>query len=198
MLDELQAYELEALSHNRRRLINNAAKQTEIRAVRNVGELQEQGFAAYLSFYQRTGYKYLSARRRKERFCRWAATLLREPKTIVLGAYDSGGLVAVSVSYWVEETLLYATHFSHSKALRQGVSELLFHTLRLVAAGNSGIQQVFVRRYQGGNGMDQYYLMRGAKLVRKPAKLHLQPAMGWILKRCLPKQYAILSGTVAA
>jgi hypothetical protein len=196
MLDGLEEYQLGRLSHNRRRLISNAAKQLEVREVRDLHELQEQGFAAYLSFYQRTNYSYLSSRRRKGNFCRWAETLLRDPRVMVLGAYGSGGLGAVSVSYWVKETLLYATYFSHSDSLRQGASELMFHTLRLCAARTPGIQQVFVRRYQGGNGMDRYYLTRGAKIVHKPARLHLHPALNWVLKHWLPQKHALLWGAV--
>ncbi len=195
MLDELRGYALNQVSHNRRRLISNAAKLMEVRMVRNLAELQEQGFAAYTSFYRRTRYQFLRGRRRKANFDRWAATLLSEPKTMVLGAYGSGGLVAVSVSYWVEGTLFYATYFSHSTALHQGASELMFHALREAAAGTPGIQEVLVRRYQGGNGMDQYYLMRGAKLVWKPARLRLNPAMRWVLKHWWPGKYATLRGT---
>jgi hypothetical protein len=194
MLHDLTAYALDRLSHNRRRLINNAAKQMEIRVVQDLRELQEQGFAAYLSFYRRTRYHYLSDRRRKANFDRWAATLFSEPEALILGAYGSSGLAAVSVSFWVEGTLLYATHFSHSTALRQGGAELMFHTLRLAAGQTPGIQQVFVRRHQGGNSIDQYYLMRGAKLVRLPAQLQLHPALNWVLKHCLPHKYAVLRG----
>jgi len=198
MLDDLGGYARGQLSHNRRRLINAAAKHLEIRPVRELGELQEQGFAVYSSFYQRTSYRYLSSRRHKENYCRWAATLFREAKTMILGAYGSGSLMAISVSYWVKGTLLYATYFSNTAALRQGASELMFHALREGVAQIPGIRQVFVRRYQGGNGMDQYYLMRGAKLVIKPARLRLQPAVAWVLKRWVPQQYALLRGAAGA
>lgn len=195
MLDDLRGYALWQLSHNRRRLINAAAKKMEIRVVRNLGELQDQGFAAYSSFYSRTGYQYMSARRRKAVFCQWAATLLQQPKTLILGAYDCSGLTSISISYLVDATLLYATFFSQTKAMQQGAGELMFHTLREAAGRTPGIEQIFVRRYQDGNGMDNYYLMRGAKLVRKPSKLQLSPVISWVLKYCLNRQYAILHGT---
>ena len=194
MLDQLQDYALEKVSHNRRRLIKNAAKRFEIRPARNLAELETSGFAAYLSFYERTRYGYFSERRRQAVFCRWAASVLRQPKTFVLGAYGPDGLVAVSISYWVEETLIYATFFSDSAALREGAGELMFHALRETAAQTSGVEQVFVRPYQGGNGMDQYYLLRGAKLVRKPATLQLHPAISWALKLFRPGQLKRLQG----
>ncbi|MGZ5567246.1 MAG: hypothetical protein ACXWKG_09555 [Limisphaerales bacterium] len=195
MVDSSPTYSLEQLSHNRRRLINSAAEQIEIRPIRDLCELQEQGFAAYSSFYHRTGYQYLSARRKKDIFCQWAANLLCKPGALILGSYDSSGLVGVSVSYWVKDTLLYATHFSHSNALRQGAGELMIHSLRQIAAQTPGIRQIFVRRFQGGNGMDQYYLMRGAKLVHMPAKLCLNPVLNLILKHWQPQRHAILHGT---
>jgi hypothetical protein len=68
----------------------------------------------------------------------------------------------------------------------------MFHRLRELASQTPGIQEVFVRRYQGGNGIDNYYLLRGAKLVTKPCKLWIDPVSKWILKSYFPARYAIL------
>jgi hypothetical protein len=95
----------------------------------------------------------------------------------------------------VQNTLIYATNFSSATGLQAGAAELMFHALRQTVAHTPGIDQVFVRRYKGGNGMDQYYLMRGAKLVWKPAKLQLHPAIKWFFKCFQPRQYAVLRGS---
>lgn len=195
MLTELDSYGLEHVGRKRRWLINDAGKHFTIRPVRNLEQFQSQGFEAYLSFYARTGYRYLAGRRRKKEFCRWAATLLNQPKALVLGAFDADTLKAVSVSYWVQNTLIYATYFSHESALHAGAAELMLHTVRVSAGKTAGINQILARRYQGGNGMDQYYIMRGAKLVWEPANLHLHPAMNWFLKCFQRRQYAVLCGT---
>ena len=185
-------YSLGAVSHNRRRLIKSAAKLLEVRPIRDLPELQTQGYAAYAEFYRRTRYEYLASRRRAANFRQWAAAQLADPRATLLGAYRGGRLEAVSVAFWVRDTLLYASHFSTEEALRQGASELLLHALREAAARTPGIAQIFARRYQGGNGMDQYYLMRGAKLVHKPARLQLEPLMRLGLRLCRPQQYALL------
>lgn len=198
VLDSPESYALEGLSKKRRRLISIAAKQMEVRPIRDLRELQEKGFEAYVSFYQRTGYRYLSNRRREAHFRRWADTVMREPRLLILGGYGAAGLAAVSISYWVEETLIYATYFCHSDAMKQGMGELMFHTLRQIAAGMSGLRQILVRGYQGGNSMDQYYLLRGAKVLRVPAKLRLNPVIGGVLKCCLPKRYLALCGAATA
>ena len=180
------------MSHNRRRLIKSAAKKMEVRPIRDLPELQTQGYAAYRAFYHRTRYNYLASRRREADFRQWAAAQLQDPRATVLGAYKGGKLEAVSVAFWVRDTLVYASHFSGVEALREGASELLFHALREAVAGTPGIAQILVRRYQGGNGMDQYYLMRGAKLIHKPARLQLNPLVRLGLWICRPRQYALL------
>ena len=194
VLEREPDYSLEAVSHNRRRLIKSAAKKMEVRPIRDLPELQTQGYAAYAAFYRRTRYEYLAARRREVNFRHWATAQLQDPRATVLGAYWDGRLAAVSVAFWVRDTLLYATHFSGVEALRQGASELLLHALRAAVARTPGIAQILVRRYQGGNGMDQYYLMRGAKLVHKPARLQLEPLVRLGLRICRPRQYALLQG----
>jgi hypothetical protein len=193
MLENVRDYSLDAVSHNRRRLIKNAARQFVIHPMRDVAEFKEQGFVAYSSFYQRTHYKYKSERIRRDNYARWVDTILECPKAFILGGYErTGRLEAVSISYCVEETLIYSTFFSKTSALRKGIGELMFHALRETACSTPGLREVFVRRYQGGNGMDSYYLMRGARLVVKPAKVRLHPVARLILKFCFPPRYAAL------
>ena len=42
--------------------------------------------------------------------------------------------------------------------------------------------------------MDQYYLLRGAKIVRKPARLELNRFSLALLRRLKPAEYALLTG----
>ena len=116
------------------------------------------------------------------------------PGDFVLGAYSGMILAAVSVSFWVNGTLIYATLFAESEAQGKGVCELMLHELRMAAAQNTGISQILIRTYQGGNSRDQYYLLRGCKLVSKPAHLHINPVAEFLLRRFAPGAYAKLRG----
>lgn len=190
MLDGIHGYSLESLDHNRRRLIRNASKLFVVRPIIDSAEFAIGGFPAYASFYQRTGYQYKSERTRRDGYTRWAEAILDCPKAFILGGYStSGSLEAVAVSYWVGPTLIYATFFSHSDALRRGVGEAMYHTLRESAAKIPAIREICVRRYQGGNGMDKYYQLRGAKLIMKPSKVSLHPVTKMVLKACFPQHY---------
>jgi len=193
MLEGAQDYELDKLEHNRRRLIKNAGNQFVIRPIVENTEFKEAGFRAYCSFYERTHYCYKPERTKRENYAKWVDSVLQAPKTVMLGGFDlKGELRAVSLSYWVGATLTYTTFFSDTPALKQGIGELMFHALRNAASHTPGIRDVFVRYYQGGNGMDHYYLLRGAKLVNKPSRLQLDPVSRCILRFFFPARYNLL------
>jgi hypothetical protein len=194
MLDGVQDYALDKLEHNRRRLIKRAGNQFVIQPIVDITEFKEAGFRAYCSFYERTHYGYKPERTKRENYAKWVDSVLQSPKTLKLGGFDlKGELRAVSLSYWVGATLTYTTFFSDTPALKQGVGELMFHALRDAASRSPGIHDVFVRNYQGGNNMDYYYLLRGAKLVIKPSRLQLDPVSRCILRFCFPAKYNLLS-----
>lgn len=194
MLDHLQEYSLYRLGHKRRHLITQAARRFHVRPIRDLRELKEQGYKAFLSFYERTGYSYKSERRNRASFDHWAETIFRHPKAILLGGFGPDGLAAVSCSYWVDQTLVYATLFCETEALRRNVGELLFHELRQLAAQQPKIAEIFLRAYQGGNRHDRYYLLRGCKLVKKPARLEMPSPAKALLKWFLPGRHALLCG----
>jgi hypothetical protein len=192
--DELRGYSLAGVSHNRRRLIRNAARIFQVRPVLAAQELKDHGHNVYLSFYERTGYAFRADRTQKASFDAWADTLFCCPGVFVLGAYNGTSLAAVSVSFWVQKTLIYATLFAESEAQRNGVCEIMLHELRMAAAQNAGITQILIRAYQGGNNRDQYYLLRGCKLVSKPARLHINSAINALLRGFAPGTYAKMKG----
>jgi len=194
MLDQLQTYSLESLGHRRRNLIRQAARHFHVRRLDDLDELKNQGYLAYRSFYERTRYSYRSDRLVKEKFDEWAETLFRHPKAILLGGFGPAGLVAVSCSYWIKNTLNYATFYAETGCLRQNIGEVMLHELRLIAAGEPGIREILIRPYRGGESMDQYYLLRGAKIVRKPARLELNRFSLALLRRLKPAEYALLTG----
>ena len=192
--DDPREYSIEKLGHNRRQKISRAAKSFRVRRIVEFDELREHGHRAYLSFFRRTNYGYKSDRASRAGFDRWVDTLARFPKAIVLGAYRPDGLCAVSVSYWVEDTLWCASLFSDSDAANQGIGEVMLHELRQIAARQPGIGRIVMRPYRGGNNHDQYYMIRGCKIVRFPARLEIHPVIRFFVKRLLPKLYATMCG----
>jgi hypothetical protein len=200
MLDNAPDYSVESLGRRRKQLIRAAGQMFQVKPLRDLREFQRSGFNAYRSFYERTGYTHRADRKNEAAFQQWAENVFSEPKVILLGGYGPDGLVGVSRSYWVGRTLVYATLFCETNSLKKNLGELMFHELRMLAAREAGIADIFVRNYQGGNSLDNYYLMRGCKLVSKPARLVMPAAIRAGIKYFLPKQHALLAGkiTVAA
>jgi len=198
MLDGLGEYSVANLGGRRQQLIRQAGRQFQVRPLSDLREFKEQGFRVYRSFYERTKYPYGTERRNEATFHRWAETVFRHPKVVLLGGYGSDGLVGVSRSYWVDRTLFYASLFCETNALEKNVGELMFHELRMLAAQEPRIKEILVRNYQGGNSLDQYYLLRGCKLVTKPARLEMPAVIHTAIKWFLPRQHALMCGKTSA
>jgi hypothetical protein len=194
MLDNLSAYRLENLSQKRRQVIARAAKKFEVRPIANAPELKAQGHAVYLSFFQRTGYAYKAERVQKPAFDQWADDLFKSSKTLMIGGYNRGRLVAFSTWYWVERTLVYTTLVSETDAMREDIGELMFHEVRDLAGKQHGLDEIFLRNYQGGNSIDQYHLFRGAQLVRKPAQLCVPFPVLAAMRQFAPRKHELLLG----
>jgi hypothetical protein len=196
IFEDTQAYSLQSLDWNRRKHVKLAGKEFVIRPMDDVGEFKQKAYPVYLSFYERTRYKYKSERRYKDRFSCWADSLFRTPKIVVLGAYRNADLGAVSVTQWVEDTLMYSTVFCDTESLKMHVTSLMLHSVRTAVAGYEQVKQIFAGpyKYQAGKGVDDFYLVRGCKLVAKPASLHINPLATIVLKRSASEEYARLCG----
>jgi hypothetical protein len=179
-------------------LIRQAARKFQVRPVSDLQEFKDRGFHAYRSFYERTGYAYGTERKSENTFHQWAETVFNHPKVILLGGYGPAGLAGVSRSYWVDHTMVYATLFCETNAMRQNLGELMFHELRVLASQQPQIREIYVRNYQGGNSLDQYYLLRGCKLVAKPARLEVPVGARTVIRWLLPRQHALLDGQISA
>lgn len=194
MLRQPQKYALERLTHKRRQLIRRAGDFFQVRRLADPRELKGQGHRVYLSFYERTHYPYRSDRRDPAVFDAWVDSLFASPKTIVMGGFGAQGLGAICSAYWVERTLVYSTLMCETESLRRNLAELVFHHLQALAATEPGIGQILVRNYQGGNSLDQYYLMRGCELVRLPARIEMPAIIRGALRVALPHKYELLVG----
>lgn len=196
MFEEARAYSLDSLDKKRRRQVKLAAKEFEVRPVTDVEEFKRQAHPVYLSFYERTHYTVGAKRRDPAYFSAWADAIFAIPNVLILGAYREGVLGGVSLSYLINDTVFYATFFCDDEALKRYLSDLMLHSVRELAATSPEVRQVFASMFKGIRGLDDFYLLRGAALVRQPARLEINPVTNLLLKRCLPKQYRQLLGQV--
>lgn len=194
LFDETHNYSVSCLDKNRRRQVKLAAQEFTIRPVTDVAEFKQQAYPVYLSFYERTQYKVGANRRDAAYFAQWADALFKIPGVLILGAYRNGTLGGVSLSYLVKDTVFYATFFCDQDALERYLSDLMLHTARASAAVAPGVKQVVVGMYKGIRGLDDFYLLRGAKLVKQRARLEVNPLARLVLQTFLPTQYAQLLG----
>jgi len=188
-------YSVELLDHNRKRQVRLASKQFEVRPIDNVGEFKEKAYPIYLSFYERTRYEVGSARRHRHYFYHWADAIFQIPNLLILGGFRADELHGVSLSMRIDDTVVYATFFSTLESLRLFLSDLMLHSLRAAAAACPHVKQVFLGIFKGNKGLDDFYLLRGAKVVRKRAKLHIRPIWNMVLKHCMPTVHSKLLGS---
>ena len=196
MFEKAEAYSLDCLDYNRKRQAKLAAKKFIIRPITDITEFKQKAYPVYLSFYERTRYQYGSQRTKQGYFSRWADALFRISNLVILGGYHNGELGGVSLSLLVEDSLCYATFFCNIESLRLGLSDLMLHFVREAVAEGQYAKQIFAGLYKGGKGLDDFYLLRGCKLVKKPALLHINPVAKALLMRFLPEQYARLRGDI--
>lgn len=196
MFQEANAYSLNTLDHNRKRQVRQAAKQFSIGLVTDREKFKQHAYAAYLSFYERTGYRFGLQRRNRRHFSKWADALFVLPEVTILGGYGDGQLRGVSVSLLVEDTLCYAMFFCDTDSLHCGLPDLMLHSVRESVAAGKYAKRIFAGVYHGGGGVDGFYLLRGCKIVRQPAYLYLNPLSAFFLKRFAPRQYARLLGQI--
>ena len=176
----------------------SAAKIFSIREITDVNEFKEKAFPIYLSFYQRTEYKYKKERLNQYWFSGWAEAVFRFGKFLILGACRNGQLEAVWTAQLVEDTVFSTTAFSHAEALHLNVNSLLFHSLREVVASSGQAKQIFVGMYKygAGRGVDDFYLSRGCSLVQMPAALRVHPPLMALIRAFLPREHRRLAGAI--
>lgn len=194
LFENADAYTIDHLDYNRRRQVKMAAKKFAIRPVADVNEFKQKVYPIYLSFYERTGYRYGSQRRNQAFFSRWSDALFQVPGAIILGGYNGRGLRGISVSFLLEDTVCYEMFFCDTESLRMGLPDLMLHAVREAVAGEKCARQIFAGLYKGGKGVDDFYLLRGCHVVGKPAFLHVNPVAALFLKCFQRRQYNRLLG----
>jgi len=188
MFTEAQEYSLDSLDSDHRRQVRTALKRFEVRNLTDRQAFKERAYPLYLSFLKRTNYRYLAGRARKTIFERWADLLFDLPAILKLGVFAGNELSAVSVSFLVEDTVIYATFFARSEAMNYHVSSLMLHTVRQSAAVRGDVRQVFVGMCKTGKNrsVDQFYLQRGCSVQHLPARLKINPFAKLLLRTFKP------------
>ena len=189
------SYSIQSLSRNYRKNIAKAQKTLIVKPIFDKDRFIHDAYPVYLSFYARTHYRYLNSRLRPERFAEWASILFSFPELLVLGAFRQDELEGVSITYQVERSVVYATHFSSDAGLKNRASELLFHSIREMAAQNEGIENIFLGMSGGPVKLDQFKTSRGCILDSRPAFLAINPAILMFLKRGWRNKYYKLIGS---
>jgi len=195
IFDDLQSYEPKRLCRNFRRCLKAAlASGATVRRILDEQEFCEKVYPIYLSFYQRTGYRFGKSRREKAEFSKWAHVLFQFPEVVVLGAFTGPELVAVHISCLVENTLIPKALITSDRALKLEAPDLLLHCCRMSALKQPNLQQMYSGMLSKNAGMNIYKSRRGACVLALPASLHIHPLALWSIKKASPATYSRLSG----
>src|SRR5947209_90152 len=124
LFESPQSYSAGQLKKGVRYQVRRAEKTFSVRRLASADELKKKGHSVYLSFYDRTRYGYRADRVQAASFALWAEALCSFRKALILGAFEKEELMAVSVSYLVEDVIFYSTFFSKTEALSEYVSDL--------------------------------------------------------------------------
>jgi hypothetical protein len=189
-------YSVDSLRSKPRRQVRLAEEQFSVSLLTDRALFKEQAFPVYTEFYARTRYRYLAERSKKQNFDRWADAIYDYRTSLILGAYRGSQLCAVSIAHAVEDTLIYSTVFATAEALRDHVSSLLLHTVRLKAREDGSIARVYagMPKTSEAHGIDEFLMRRGCQMMTKPAYMWLNPASKLLLRWFLSGQYARLRG----
>ncbi len=185
-------YQLDALPKRLRQSIRKGLARFEVREITSVCRFVEEAWPVYLSFQARTGYGWRSDRRTREGFASWAEALFASGKVRVYGAYDRDGLAGIDSLYRVENVLLGGPTFSRTEALRDRVTDVLFHAIRTCAAECTGVSCLYLGTSASKPSLDEAKLNRGAVRWVVPAHCYVQPLVGRVLTLLYPSVKARL------
>jgi hypothetical protein len=189
-------YALDRLKPRLRGYVRSAQEQFAIRTFANSEEFKACAHPTYLEFYSRTNYGYQGSRTRKPAFDRWADAQFSDPGLVALGAWAGDLLVAASLSRVVGPVWVYSSFFASNEALRSQVANLMLHHARGQAAA-AGVTTFYagMRKFgAAGESVDEFYLRRGATVVRRPAVLHVNPVIRLLLPSVSPGVWSHLRG----
>jgi hypothetical protein len=195
IFDDVHNYEINTLPYSVRKHIKKALKNdVTVSRIVDEEEFKETAYPCYVSFYERTRYGFDRSRRTREGFSRWARTLFQFPETVILGAFLGRELVSYEIACLVEDTLFLKTLVNSDKALRLGAADLLLHSYRTSCREQPSIRAIYDSMLGQSPGINEYYLVRGARVLALPAVLHVHPLLEWLIKKVNTGIYKRLLG----
>jgi hypothetical protein len=195
VFDELQDYDMQKLPYSARKHIKKALKNNvTVSRIVDEREFCENAYPCYVSFYERTKYGFDRSRRTREGFFHWAHTLFQFPETVILGAFVGPELVSYEIGCLVEDTLFLKTLVNSDKALKLGAADLLLHTYRMSSREQPAIHAIYDSMLGQSPGINEYYMVRGARVLALPAVLHMHSGLRWLIRNVNKRIYGRLLG----
>ena len=170
--DDLQNYDLGRLNEKHRYITRKGIRNFTACQLTDREQFTEEAYGIYVSFYNRTGYEYRKERLDQACFREWAGKIFDTPGMLVIGAYREGKLSAIDISCHVEDLIIDDIFFSDTESLSLKVTDFLLHTIRETAA-SSDATYLFRGLPTGQRTLDESKIMRGCKILQKPALLRL-------------------------
>lgn len=192
--DQVRAYNLKSMDCSLRSQIRKGLRSFEFRQVSDPGVLVREGHTVYLEFLERTQYGHNNSRQDRAEFARWVEAVFRCPKVRVIGAFANGSLAAVTLSFLVRDVLFYNVYFGNKLALANRASDGMLHTIRESAGSDPRIRMVFSALAGMPRGLDRFYLLRGFRVIPRPAVFRGNPLALLALRHLAPSQYRKLVG----
>ena len=181
--DDPQSYAISKLENKTRRNVLKALKNSVVKSIDDQQEFVEAGHPVYLSFYDRTGYRWRCDRIDKEVYRRWAEVLYRYPQLKIMGCYANAKLNTVAISYFVEDVIYYATLFCNDDGLKLGASDLMLHVIRETASLCPQAKYIFLGPPGNRKGLDAFKLRRQCQILSEPALFRLNP-LALLITKC--------------
>jgi hypothetical protein len=195
VFDDIRKYEMAKLRYSAQKHIKKALKNNlTVSRITDEDEFVRKGYPTYLSFYQRTRYGFDTSRRTPEGFARWGHSLFQFPEAVVLGAFAGDELLSFEISCLVETTLILKTLVNSDKALKLGAPDLLLHAFRTSCRDTPHIHSIYDSMLGQVSGINDYYLIRGARVLAVPAMLSVPAPLLSLLRKANRRIYGRLVG----
>ena len=195
VFEEARAYDMKKLPYNAQKHIKKALKNNvTVSRIVDEKEFSESAYPCYLSFYERTKYAFAASRRHRDGFSHWSHALFQFPETVVLGAFAGRELLSFEIGCLVEDTFILKTLVNSDKALKLGAPDLLLHGYRISVREQPNIRTIYDSLLGQRSGINEFYLVRGARVLALPAFLHMHPALLWLTRRTNKNTYERLLG----
>lgn len=194
VFDEVAHYSLECLRRKKRSFVRKALSRLAVEVIDDRSLFCREAHRVYCAFYDRTNYHWKRERLSKQGFDKWADHLFKYGKVVIHGVYHDGILVAINISYLVEDILIDAAFFSTNEGLRLGSSDAVWHRIREDASCSQGIRYIYEGPVSGNQGLNESKLIRGGKILSLPSYLQMNNVILKAIRLFNRKWYDVISG----